>query len=167
MRIGLSGTPLVGKGDAGAIVAHAKAAAADGFASYSIAEHPTGGLDALTVPALLAQALPDIELASAVIPTFPRHPMVLAGQARTLANASQGRFTLGIGLSHAVTIADLGIPFEKPIRHLREYLSILMPLLQDGRVDYSGETLQASAGFFGSPPRVACPVLVAASGRRR
>lgn len=164
MEIGISGTALVARADVGAVCEHARAAADDGFTSYSIAEHPTGGFDALTVLALVAREVPGIGLASAVIPTFPRHPMVLAGQARTVANVSGGRFTLGVGLSHAVMMADLGIPFDKPIRHLREYLSILLPLLRSGSVDFEGDSLQASATFFASPPAIEVPVLVAALG---
>ena len=164
MQIGLSGTALVAKASVEAVQAHAAAAADDGFGSYSIAEHPTGGFDALTVLALVGREIPHMRFASAVIPTFPRHPMVLAGQARTVANVLEGRFTLGVGLSHAVMMADLGITFDKPIRHLREYLSILVPLLQTGSVDYRGETLSCKAQLFGSPPPVPCPVVVAALG---
>jgi F420-dependent oxidoreductase-like protein len=163
MQIGMSGTALVATASVDSIRAHARAAANDGFTSYSIAEHPTGGFDALTVLALVGQDLPDMHFSSAVIPTMPRHPIVLAGQARTVANALDGRFTLGVGLSHAVMMAELGIAFDKPIRHLREYLSILVPLLQTGSVDYQGETLSCKAQLFGTPS-VPCPVVVAALG---
>lgn len=164
MQIGMSGTALVARASVDSIRAHAASAANDGFSSYSIAEHPTGGFDALTVLALVGRDFPDMRFASAVIPTMPRHPLVLAGQARTVANALDGRFTLGVGLSHAVMMAALGIGFDKPIRHLREYLSILMPLLDTGSVDYQGETLSCKAQLFASPAPVACPVVVAALG---
>ena len=65
--------------------------------------------------------------------------MALAAQALTTSQALQGRLTLGVGLSHATMMADLGIEFEKPIRHLREYLSILVPLVESGEVDFDGE----------------------------
>ncbi len=128
-----------------AIKADAHKAAKDGFKSYWLAEHPTGGFDALTVLAVIASSVPDIEMGTAVVPTFPRHPMVLAGQALTSQTALQGRLCLGIGLSHEIMMAQLGIGFEKPIRHLRDYLSILMPLLEKGRVSYVGETLSCEA----------------------
>ena len=57
---------------------------------------------------------------------FPRHPMAMAAHAVTAANALQGQFTLGIGLSHEPMMAQLGIAFDRPIRHLREYLNVLM-----------------------------------------
>jgi 5,10-methylenetetrahydromethanopterin reductase len=60
-------------------------------------------------------------------------------------------------------MASLGIPFERPIRHLREYLSILGPLLADGRVSFRGELLACEAQLFKAPTR-RCPLVVAALG---
>lgn len=148
MNIGLNGTGLVQQANVTRICEHAAAAANDGFASYWLAEHPTGGLDALTVLATVGQRVPDIELGTAIVPTFPRHPLMLAGQALTTGAVIDHRLTLGIGLSHAPMLADLGIGFDKPIRHLREYLNILVPLLRDGRVEYHGETLSTRAELF-------------------
>lgn len=163
MRIGINGTGLVQRASVERVVEHAAEAARAGFSSYWLAEHPTGGFDALTVLALVGARVPDIELGTAIVPTMPRHPLVLAGQATTVANALGGRLTLGIGLSHAAMMAELGIGFEKPIRHLREYLSILMPLLGDGRVRFEGETLACHGAMFRKPDRP-IPVVVAALG---
>jgi F420-dependent oxidoreductase-like protein len=163
MRIGINGTGLVQRASADAIAAHAAQAAADGFASYWLAELPTGGFDALTVLALVGQRVAGIELGTAVVPTFPRHPMALAGQALTVHAAIGGRLTLGVGLSHAPLMAQLGIGFERPMRHLREFLSILAPLLSDGKVSFRGELLACDAQVFRAPsPR--CPLVVAALG---
>ncbi|MEJ2087016.1 MAG: TIGR03564 family F420-dependent LLM class oxidoreductase [Gammaproteobacteria bacterium] len=163
MKIGLNGTGLVQQADVARVCDHAAAAAEDGFASYWLAEHPTGGFDALTVLATVGQRVPGIELGTAIVPTFPRHPVVLAGQTLTTAGVIDQRLTLGIGLSHAPMMAQLGIGFDKPIRHLREYLSILVPLLTEGRVDYRGETLSANAELFRRPAKPV-PVVVAALG---
>ena len=162
MRIGINGTGLVQRASVERIISDAEQVAADGFASYWLAEHPTGGFDALTVLTAVGIAVPDLELGTAIVPTHPRHPMALAGQAATTAGAIGGRLTLGIGLSHEVMMAQLGIGFEKPIRHLREYLSILMPLLREGQVSYRGETLSCEAKLFQQPLTV--PVVVAALG---
>lgn len=163
MKIGINGTALVAKASVSAVTEHAAAVAADGFAHYWLAEHPTGGFDALTVLSAVGQRVPDIELGTAIVPTFPRHPLVLAGQTLTTADVVGPRLTLGVGLSHEVMLAQLGIEFEKPIRHLREYLSILMALLREGNVDYHGETLHCEAQLF-APPGVQVPVVVAALG---
>lgn len=163
MRIGINGTGLVGKASVAAVVADAAKAREQGFASYWLAEHPTGGFDALTVLALVGQQVPDIELGTAVIPTWPRHPMVFAGQATTVANTMPGRLCLGIGLSHAVMMGELGLSFDKPIRHLREYLEVLMPLIREGAVEYSGDSISCKAKMFRAP-EAACQVVVAALG---
>ncbi len=163
LKIGINGTGLVQKASIDAIKADAIKAASDGFSSYWLAEHPTGGFDALTVLAVIAASVPNIEMGTAVVPTFPRHPMALAGQALTSQTALQGRLCLGIGLSHEIMMAQLGIGFEKPIRHLRDYLSILMPLLEEGKVSYVGETLSCDAQVF-RPAEPVPGVVVAALG---
>lgn len=163
MKIGINGTGLVQKANTAAVLDHAQQAARDGFASYWLAEHPTGGFDALTVLAAVGPQVPEMEFGTAIVPSMPRHPMVLAGQAQTAVNLMPGRLTLGIGMSHATMMDQLGIPFDKPIRHLREYLSILMPLLREGEVDYSGQTLSCQGKFFQTPTNQV-PVVVAALG---
>ncbi|MEE6247854.1 MAG: TIGR03564 family F420-dependent LLM class oxidoreductase [Pseudomonadota bacterium] len=163
MKIGINGSGMVQKASVAAIAEHAATAAEQGFAHYWLAEHPTGGLDALTTLALVGQRVPDIELGTAIVPTFPRHPMALAGQALTVADAIGQRLTVGVGLSHEPMMAQLGIGFDRPIRHLREYLSILMPLLREGAANFNGELLSCDAKLF-QKPRHDVPVLVAALG---
>ena len=163
MKIGINGSGMVQKASVQAITDHAAAAEAQGFAHYWLAEHPTGGLDALTTLALVGQTVTSIELGTAIVPTFPRHPLTLAGQSLTVADAVGERLTLGIGLSHAPMLAQLGIGFDKPIRHLREYLNVLVPLLREGSVEFNGETLSCSGQLF-QKPRQQIPVLVAALG---
>src|SRR2546423_6424167 len=90
------------------------------------------GIEALTAIAVAGREVPGIELGTAVVPTYPRHPFVLAGQALTTSAAlgGGGRLHLGIGLSHQLVIEGmLGMAFEKPATHMREYLSALRPAL--------------------------------------
>ncbi|MCZ6643006.1 MAG: TIGR03564 family F420-dependent LLM class oxidoreductase [Gammaproteobacteria bacterium] len=163
MKMGINGTGLVQRASIEAISNHAQRASTDGFSSYWLAEHPTGGLDALTVLTVVGLAVPELELGTAIIPSFPRHPMVLAGQVHTVRSAIGNRLTLGIGLSHAPMMAQLGISFDRPIRHLKEYLSILVPLLNEGRVSFTGETIACEAETF-FHPEAPCPIVVAALG---
>ena len=122
-------------------------------------------LDALTTMAAAAREVPGIHFGTAVVPTYPRHPVMLAAQALTVQAASGGRLTLGIGLSHQMVIENVfGMSFDKPARHMREYLEILMPTLEGEQVTFAGETLKAST--FG-PLQIDTPapdVLVAALG---
>ncbi len=123
------------------------------------------GYDALTAIAAASREVPSIHFGTAVVPTYPRHPVMLGAQALTVQAASGGRLTLGIGLSHQVVIENVfGMSFDKPARHMREYLEILMPLLAGEQVTFAGETLSAST--FG-PLEIdarAPDVLVAALG---
>jgi F420-dependent oxidoreductase-like protein len=123
------------------------------------------GYDALTLLAVVGREVPEIELGTAVVPTYPRNPVMLAGQALTVQAATRGRLTLGIGLSHQVVIENVfGQSFERPARHMREYLSILMPLLMGEQVAFTGETLRAATFGALEIDAPAPPVLVAALG---
>jgi len=162
MDIGINGSGLLADPNFDAIEAHAKEAAAQGFPTYWLAQ--VGAADTLTLLAALALRVEGIDFGTAVVPTYPRHPATMASQAITTQAISGGRLHLGIGLSHQVVIEGMfGMSFDKPVRHMREYLSILMPLIDDGKVEYSGETLSANMTFTGSSNRP-CPVLVAALG---
>lgn len=161
MRIGYFG------GDTGGrtiddVVADARAAEQDGFTSYALPQ--IFGLDAMGVLALVGREVPRIELATGVVPTYGRHPITMAQQALTVQAASGGRFTLGIGLSHQFVIENMfGMSFDQPLRHMREYLAALMPLLIDGKAEVDGETISVHAGIDVAdrqPPSV----LVAALG---
>ncbi|MFI6170784.1 TIGR03564 family F420-dependent LLM class oxidoreductase [Nocardia sp. NPDC051052] len=123
------------------------------------------GWDALTVAGLAVRDVPEIELGTAVVQTFPRHPIALASQALTVAAAAgSNRFTLGVGPSHPQIIeSNFGMSYERPAHHVREYLSVLMPLLRGEAVDYQGRTIRA-AGTVDVPDAVAPPVLLAALG---
>jgi 5,10-methylenetetrahydromethanopterin reductase len=122
------------------------------------------GYDTLTALAVVGSQVPDIELTTAVIPTYPRHPFMLAAQALTVQAATGGRLTLGIGLSHKAVVENMwGLSFDHPLRHMREYLQVLMPLLRGEGASVDGETLQVHA----FPLEVQAPapaVLVAALG---
>lgn len=158
MRIGIFG----GDGSVGDLVEMARQVEADGFDSFWLPQ--IFGVDALCVHTLIGSQVPRIELGTAVVPTYPRHPITLAGQALTVQAASGGRFTLGIGLSHQIVIEGMfGYSFDKPVRHMREYLSALMPLVSGEAADFEGETLTAKATMdvAGADP---VPVLVAALG---
>ena len=143
------------------LVSQARQIAADGFETMWIPQ--IFGVDAITALAVVTREVPDLRVGTAVIPTYPRHPAMLAAQAKTLSSISGGRFTLGIGLSHQIVIEGMfGLSYDKPVRHMREYLEILVPLLANEAIDTEGETLTFRGGLsFSAPPT---PVLVAALG---
>lgn len=125
--------------------------------------------DAITVAALAAREVPGIDIGTAVVPIYPRHPITMSMQAQTAQAASHGRFTLGVGLSIKSFVEQTyGIAPHPRVRHLREYLDVLHTLFETGEANLSGKTLVAKTSLPGkvpgAQPRV--PVLVAAAGEQ-
>ena len=121
--------------------------------------------DAITTLALIGRETSRVRLGTAVTPTYPRHPGALAQQALTTAAASNNRFTLGIGLSHQVVIENMfGMSYDKPAKHMREYLNVLMPLLRGETASYQGEQYNVQGLTLDVPGVTDLPVVVAALG---
>jgi F420-dependent oxidoreductase-like protein len=161
MRIGYFGG-TVNEGTIDDVVAEARQAETDGFASYWAPN--IFGHDALTVLAIVGREVPRIELGTSVVPTYPRHPMAIAQQCLTVSAASGGRLTLGIGLSHKIVIENMmGLSYDKPIRHFRDYMGVLGPLSKLQPVQYEGEAY-SSMGAFNAPGAEPFGVVVAALG---
>lgn len=162
MRIGIFGGGVAATGTLDDHLDAAAVAQEQGFASFWLPQ--IFGYDALTVLALVGRQVPGIELGTAVVPTYPRHPAMLAAQATTTNEAADGRLLLGIGLSHQMVIELMyGMSFARPVRHMREYLDILLPLVHDGAVDSEGEVLTGRVGLTMAARRP-FPVLLAALG---
>ncbi len=123
----------------------AQAAEIQGVGLHSAWASQIFGWDVLTLLACVGREVDGLELGTAVVPTYPRHPITLAIQALTTQAACGGRLCLGVGLSHQVVIEGVyGYSFERPLRHAREYLSVLMPLLSGEQVSFRGDTLSAT-----------------------
>jgi 5,10-methylenetetrahydromethanopterin reductase len=161
MRIGIGIGDMGGAGaDLDGIIAQAKRAEADGFASGWLAN--LMGIDAVIGAAFCARETNRLEVGTAVVPTFPRHPHALAQQALTAQAAARGRFALGIGLSHQIVIEGMfGLSFAKPYSHMKEYLAVLAPLIREGTVSHWGEEYRVNAQVS-VPGAKPCPILVAA-----
>jgi F420-dependent oxidoreductase-like protein len=136
-------------------------AEADGFRSaWSV--HFSRGVDALDVLAVAGVRTSRIDLGVGIVPTYPRHPLALAQQAATTQAFCGGRLTLGVGVSHRPVIENLhGIAYQRPAAHMRDYLSVLVPLLREGSVRHRGEFYEVDGGFQ-VPGTSPVPVLVGA-----
>src|SRR5215475_847132 len=147
MRIGLMVGATDGPGGTiDGLVAAAKRYEQMGFPNLWMAN--IFGLDAINTLGLVSRETKTIELGTAVVPTYPRHPTAIAQQALTTQAASRGRFALGIGLSHKIVIESmLGFSYDKPAKHRREYLSVLAPLLRGEPVSFKGEQYRVNAGL--------------------
>lgn len=164
MRIGINGSGLLSRPDLAAITADVEAAERDGFASYWLAQ--TGLLDATTALALAGRGTSSLVLGTAVVPTWNQHPVNLAGAALTAQAALGGRFVLGLGLSHQPAVEHmLHQRWEKPIRHVLDYLDVLQPLLETGDVDHVGD-VWSYTGRSARPADAAPKVMLAALGEQ-
>ncbi len=127
MRIGLMIGPERGRyrQKVAQLIADAEAAERDGFTSIWMPQIP-GDFDAFTAITLIGQATERIELGTAVLPIQTRHPIAMAQEVLSVQAVCEGRFTLGIGVSHDWVIeGQLGVPYERPAHQMRSYLEVL------------------------------------------
>lgn len=143
-----------------------------GFDSVWIYDHliyrapvdPPGGVwEAWTVFSALAEATTRVELGALVMCTAFRNPAVLAKMAATFDEVSDGRLILGLGAGwHQPEFDAFGIPFDHLVDRFEEALEIIVPLLRDGAVDFTGEHYRAPDCELLPRPARRIPVLVAA-----
>lgn len=142
-------------------VTAAEHAAGAGIATYWLPQ--VDGIAPLIALTVVASRVPSLGVGVGVVPIQTTHPMVLAQQALTLSQVSRGRFTLGVGLSHRPVVEGMwGLPFDRPITRLAEYLDVLLPLLREGRVSATGDTVTGRGSIAVEAP--VPDVLVAALG---
>ena len=162
MRIGLTG----GGATVDKVVEQAKQAEADGFPSLWYASVVTG--DPLVAMAIAGRETSAIELGTAVLQTYPCHPLLQANRAVSVADA-MGRpgFTLGIGPSHEPLVRGVyGLSYDRPGQNTEEYVRILAGVLRGETVDVDGEEWTAHTAGRAFTPAHPVPVLVAALGPR-
>ena len=163
MRIGM----MIGEGSWSApgldgLVERAREIEAKGFDTVWMAN--IFSFDAIGALGVVGRETKRVELGTAVVPTYPRHPVAMAQQALTTQAASGGRFVLGIGLSHQLVIEHLlGLSYARRASHMREYLEVLAPLLRGEPCDFKGEEYRVQVGLQ-VPGAAPVPVLVAALG---
>ena len=101
--------------------------------------------DSLSLMAAAAATTETLRFGTSIVPTYTRHPTVMANQAAVVNSLAPGRLRLGIGPSHRPVIEDrLGLPMGKPLSHLREYVTVLRSLLTTGGADFHGEYFDVS-----------------------
>ncbi|MFG3252256.1 TIGR03564 family F420-dependent LLM class oxidoreductase [Streptomyces sp. NPDC048172] len=123
--------------------------------------------DSVALAGLVGREVPGLHVGTSAVPVFARHPLLVAGQAQTSQAATHGRYHLGLGLGAKDLVEGaFGVPYERPIAVLREFLTALRTLLETGTADFHGELLTAApplpVSVPGADPTV--PVLVAAMG---
>jgi probable F420-dependent oxidoreductase len=159
MKIGVM--PSLGENDMGAdapngqtprfsdIRQMAQVAEEVGFDSYWLADHllyrmpdtpVSGQWEVFTFLSGVAATTKRIQLGPLVACTSFRNPALLAKMADALDEISEGRFILGLGAGwHQPEYDAFGYPFDHKASRFEEALKIILPLLREGKVDFTGE----------------------------
>ncbi|HEX9364343.1 MAG TPA: LLM class flavin-dependent oxidoreductase, partial [Candidatus Dormibacteraeota bacterium] len=146
-------------------VARAKAAERLGFESVWTTQMPDAR-DAALVLAAYAHNTQRVKLGTGVLPIYTRHPTAMVQMAASLDELSGGRFILGIGISHKVTVEGMwGLRLENPVEAMREYLTIVRTTLRDGSCSFEGRYFTARSMYSG-PRRAELPVMISALNPR-
>lgn len=163
MRIGIFISETSGASTGVTALREAAVAAEQAGFSTAWVPHVPWSFDALTALTIAASVTERIELGTAVVPTYSRHPLGMAQQALSTQAACGGRLALGIGPSHSVVVEGMyGLSYEKPIRHVREYVEVLDQALAGGeQIDFDGELYRVHAPLR-VPDAAPVPVLLSA-----
>src|SRR5438105_13362230 len=146
-------------------VLRAKEAERLGYESVWVTQMPDSR-DAAIVLAAYAAATQWVRLGTAVLPTYTRRPTAMAQMAASLDELSGGRFILGLGISHKVTVEGMwGLQLENPVDAMREYLTIVRTTLRDGGCALEGRYFTARAVYSG-PRRADMPIMISALNPR-
>jgi F420-dependent oxidoreductase-like protein len=120
--------------------------------------------DSLTILAAAATKTSTIRLGTSIIPTYPRHPLVMAQQALSIHDIAPGRLRLGIGPSHQPVIEGIyGLRQETPLAHLREYVNVLRTVLWEGKIEYHGKFFNVKVSL---PRPAKIPILISTLGKK-
>jgi F420-dependent oxidoreductase-like protein len=120
--------------------------------------------DTLTTLAVAAIKTSTVRLGTSIVPTYPRHPLVMAQQALSLYDIAPSRLRLGIGPSHQAIIEGIyGLPQPAPLSHLREYVNVLRTALWEGKVDHHGKFFNVKVSMSHTAQ---IPVLISTLGMK-
>ncbi|MFJ9410070.1 TIGR03564 family F420-dependent LLM class oxidoreductase [Streptomyces sp. NPDC101393] len=148
-----------------ATVRHAAEAAAAGLRSAWFGQ--TFGADSPQLAAIVGREVPGLQVGTSAIPVFGRHPLHVSSQALTAQAATHGRYHLGLALgTKLLTEGGFGLPYERPVARLREFLTALRALTESGSADFHGELITARTPTPAHVPGAedGVPLLVAAMG---
>jgi alkanesulfonate monooxygenase SsuD/methylene tetrahydromethanopterin reductase-like flavin-dependent oxidoreductase (luciferase family) len=150
-------------GDFATVTRHAQLADQLGYESINCSH--ISARDSFTTLSALSAAAPRVQLGTAVAPIYHRSPASMAQTAATVDDLSGGRFRLGLGIGHQVTMSEWhGQHIGKPLAEMREYVAVVRSLLA-GRPATGGDRWRSSFEFVGFTPRADIPIYVAGLSR--
>jgi len=146
-------------------IARAKAAERLGYESVWLSQLPDAR-DASLVITAYAAATERVKFGTGVLPIYTRHPTAMVQMAASLDEMSGGRFILGLGVSHKVTVESMWrLHLDHPVEAMREYLTIVQTSLAEGGGGFEGTYFSAQWSYSAPRPRK-MPVMIAALSSR-
>ena len=143
-----------------AAIRHARLADELGYDSINFSH--IASRDSFTMAAALAVHTERVALGTAVAPIYHRSPASMAQTAATIDDISGGRFRLGLGVGHRVTMGGWhGQEIGKPTVEMREYVAIVRAILA-GEPPPEGQRWTSNFAFMGLEPRAGIPIYQAA-----
>lgn len=142
---------------------YVQAADAAGYEAAFIPE--AWGRDALVVLTHLAGLTRQIQLGTGIVNVYSRTPAAVAMAIASLDEVSGGRAVLGLGASGQAVIEGWhGVPFDRPLARIRDYVAIVRKIFNRDRGPYEGECFKLAPGFIlrSAPPRANLPIYLAA-----
>ncbi|HEY7952030.1 MAG TPA: LLM class flavin-dependent oxidoreductase [Solirubrobacteraceae bacterium] len=120
------------------------------------------GRESLTVLTAYALATSKIRVGTGVVPIYTRTPATMGQTAATIDELSNGRLTLGLGVSHRIVVEGWhGQSIDRPVKEMREYASIVRAIVR-GEDPPAGEKWSTSFHLAGLEPRPELPIYIAA-----
>jgi len=165
MRIGLAARESAATVDE--VLEEVQQAEGDGFSSFWFASPVLG--DPMAAIGVIGRETSTIELGTSILQTYSCHPVLQSKRASSVVNAigTPGRFTLGLGPSHRLSVEDwLGLSYARPGQHTEEYMQVITALLRGERVDFDGSEYRVHVDPPVLPGGQEIPVLLAALGPR-
>jgi probable F420-dependent oxidoreductase len=149
-----------------------------GFDSLWVGDHllyrdddlpPRGPWEAWSTLAALAAVTDRVQLGPLVASASFHNPAMLAKKAATVDEISEGRLVLGLGAGwNEAEYRAFGFPFDHRVERFEEALTIILGLLREGHVDFSGRYHQARDCFLvpRGPRLQGPPVMIGTTGPR-
>ena len=123
--------------------------------------------DGFTPMTVVATETENLMLGTCIVGPWGRSPAVMAMTISTLSYICPGRIILGLGTQARPYVENWhGRHYERPLRAMREYITILKGILSGDRVTYEGDIFRIKGFQLKIPPKHPVPIYMAAIGPR-
>ncbi|HWI44117.1 MAG TPA: LLM class flavin-dependent oxidoreductase, partial [Nocardioides sp.] len=134
-----------------------------------VSPSPHRYLDTVPLAGAVAARTRTARIATSVLDTVRRHPVMLAQSALTLSHLSGGRFILGLGAGERENLAPYGFPDERRVSRFEEAVRLIRALwASEGPLDWDGEFFSLEHARLDAEPHPSGPppIWMGANGPR-